>query len=302
MATKIGELVKRAKGDDRSVREYSRQSGVDPAIISKIINGEYTPKKHEIYSKLTSTEAAPRGGVTFKQLVEAAEDTVSYKAGVAAGAAAVTALLGRLGSIPVAGIIMSAREKEQKSGEEKIKKVQNRISKFVALANGVLFSELAKAGVRFQIIAQKYHDILQNDFDTWLSVEDEKFSEILLRYVYLSEEEAEMSFLVENTARRIVESLVFLNRAADRHVCVLTNCKNAFDYLSEWKGKLSYNGFLSAILVDEENVCLSDEVPISVPDGSDDYTFLTSRGQVIDNHTNRIIGFVPIVPDSEEEE
>ena len=31
--------------------------------------------------------------------------------------------------------------------EEKIKKVQTRISKFVALANGVLFSELAKAGV-----------------------------------------------------------------------------------------------------------------------------------------------------------
>lgn len=82
----------------------------------------------------------------------------------------------------------------------------------------------------------------------------------------------------------------------------MTNCKKAFDYLSSWKDRLSYCGFLSVILVDEENVCLSDEASISVPDECEKYTFLTSRGQIVDARTNRIIGIMPIIPDIEEEE
>ena len=62
----VGELVKRAKGDDRSLREYARDSGVDAAIISKIINGTYTPKKPGIYESLTSPQASPRAGVTYR--------------------------------------------------------------------------------------------------------------------------------------------------------------------------------------------------------------------------------------------
>ena len=31
----VGELVKQAKGEDRSLREYARDSGVDAAILSK---------------------------------------------------------------------------------------------------------------------------------------------------------------------------------------------------------------------------------------------------------------------------
>ncbi len=60
----VGELVKRAKGEDRSLREYARDPGVDAAILSKIINGRYIPKKPGIYEALTSRKASPRGGVT----------------------------------------------------------------------------------------------------------------------------------------------------------------------------------------------------------------------------------------------
>ena len=68
----VGELVKRAKGEDRSLREYARDSGVDAAILSKIINGSYIPKKPGIFEALTSPQAAPRGGVTCEQMVAAA--------------------------------------------------------------------------------------------------------------------------------------------------------------------------------------------------------------------------------------
>ena len=41
----LGELVETAKGTDRSLRQYATDSGVDVAIISRIINGLYIPKE-----------------------------------------------------------------------------------------------------------------------------------------------------------------------------------------------------------------------------------------------------------------
>ena len=103
MANKeLGELVRRAKGEDRSLREYAKDSGVDVAVISKIINGSYTPKKPDVFIKLTSPSAAPRGDVTYEQLVKAADSSKSFQAGIAAGLAATTTALAALGGLPVA--------------------------------------------------------------------------------------------------------------------------------------------------------------------------------------------------------
>ena len=81
----VGELVKRAKGADRSLREYARDSGVDAAILSKMINGTYIPKKPGLYEALTSRQAAPRDGVTAQQLIEAAGTSEDYLSGMSAG-------------------------------------------------------------------------------------------------------------------------------------------------------------------------------------------------------------------------
>ena len=83
--TRVGELVRRAKGEDRSLREYARDSGVDASIISKIINGTYIPKKPGIFEALTSLQALPRDGVTYQQLIEAAATSEDYRSGMSAG-------------------------------------------------------------------------------------------------------------------------------------------------------------------------------------------------------------------------
>ncbi len=75
----VGELVKRAKGEDRSLREYARDLGGDAAILSKMINGTYIPKKPGIYEALTGPQAAPRGGVTARELIAAAGRRVQNK-------------------------------------------------------------------------------------------------------------------------------------------------------------------------------------------------------------------------------
>ena len=83
--TSLGEWVRRAKGEDRSLREYARDSGVDAAIISKIINGSYIPKKPGLYEALTSPQAAPRGGVSYQKLMEAAGTSEEYRNGMTTG-------------------------------------------------------------------------------------------------------------------------------------------------------------------------------------------------------------------------
>ena len=81
----VSELVRKAKGDDRSIREYAKDSEVDAAVISKIIKGTYTPKKADVYKKLTKSIAKPRGGVTYQQLVEASNSEKSFQDGLTAG-------------------------------------------------------------------------------------------------------------------------------------------------------------------------------------------------------------------------
>ena len=132
--TSVGELVKRAKGEDRSLREYARDSGVDAAIISKIINGSYIPKKPGLYEALTSLQAAPRGGVSYQQLMEAAGTSEEYRTGMTTGLS--VGVSTSLSEMPSSALIktLKARGIEIESGGaeetsnmkmEDVRKIQN---------------------------------------------------------------------------------------------------------------------------------------------------------------------------------
>ena len=99
----VGELVKQAKGEDRSLREYARDFGVDAAILSKMINGTYLPKKPGIYEALTSPLASPRGGVTLEKMLAAAGATEDFQSGISAGMSA--GMLTALADIPSSSMI-----------------------------------------------------------------------------------------------------------------------------------------------------------------------------------------------------
>lgn len=267
---KIGKLVKKAKGEDRSLREYSRDSGVDAAIISKIINGTYVPKKTDVYRALTSQEASPRGGVTYQQLVEAASSSKSYQAGLLAGMAATEAALLVTGGLPLAalgigtvGMIAGMKSKKQKGDSNYSNNVLNEIQRFVATANGLLFTALASKGVMFHITGKNKDDYSENVFDTYLNISAHEISEYVFRYVYISKEYQNNKYVIENTSRRIIEELIFLNPSKKRKVSVVTNQEEAYEYMLSYKKKLSYNGELSIILVDVSDVKLLKEEYIS---------------------------------------
>lgn len=263
----IGKLVKKAKGDDRSLREYARDSGVDAAVISKIINGTYVPKKTDVYKSLTSQEASPRGGVTYKQLVEAADSSKSYQAGIVAGMAATEAALKAIGGLPIATIGLGAAvaatasslsSAKRKGGTDKADEVINEIQQFVAISNGLIFSALGAKGISFQIKKDR-NDELKNQFDTYLKIDGHEVKEYIFRYVYLSKEHQKIQYIVENTPRRMIEELVFLKPSKERKVTIVTNYPAAFDYMLSYKNKISYNGDLSIMLVDVKRAELHRE-------------------------------------------
>ena len=64
-------LIEKAKGTDRTYMAYARAAGISTAAFTRINNGDYTPTLATM-KKLTSEAAAPRGGVTFEDLMRTA--------------------------------------------------------------------------------------------------------------------------------------------------------------------------------------------------------------------------------------
>ena len=272
MKLSVGELVKRAKGEDRSLREYARDSGVDAAILSKMINGTYIPKKPGLYEALTSPQAAPRGGVTAQELIAAAGTSEDYLNGMSAGMSVGirTALADIPSSVMVKvlqarGISADGGRTEATSAAVKpeemrrIQRLQSETQRFTATANGIILGSLGGKGLTFQLVQTGGAEIDGIRFDTCVRLMNCEVSEYLIRYAFFSEEEAPSPELAKNTVRSMVEELVFLNPRRDRIVSLVTNHPGAYEELCARKDRLSYHGELSVLLFDLERAMLLKE-------------------------------------------
>ena len=268
--TSIGELIRQAKGEDRSLRQYARDSGVDVAIVSKIINGTYIPKKQGIYEALTSPQAAPRGGVTCQQLIAAASTSGEYRSGVSAGmtvgalatlsdipsSAMIKILQARGIAVDSSGLSEAARSALKPEDARRIQRLQSDIQRFTATANGIILGSLGRKGLTFQLIHTDRTEVDRVPFDTCVKLMNHAISDFLIRYVFISDEEALSLPLAVNTVRRAVEELVFLKPAGNRAAAVVTNHHEAYDNLCAYKNRLSYNGELAAILFDPDRAMI----------------------------------------------
>ena len=268
MSNKLGSLVKKAKGEDRSLREYARDSGVDAAIISKMITGSYVPKSAKIYQALTSAEAAPRGGVSFDKLMKASNHAKDFQAGLKAGLSATGRISGYSGSSLIDSEITGTTiVKDPIATKKKIGSIKeatdyiNQVQSFVATSNGLLFKSLGEHNIPFTIKARE-HSGLNNQYDTWLSIEKEQISEYLLRYAYFPSIFEETQY-VENMFKILIGELIFLKPTPQRKVSILVNSKVAFESIVKFEDKLSYNGELTIVLVDTKNTKLLKETYLS---------------------------------------
>lgn len=273
----VGELVKRAKGEDRSLREYARDCGVDAAILSKMINGTYIPKKTGIYEALTNPQASPRGGVTFAQMIAAANASEDFRNGMSAGMSA--GMLTALQDIPSSSMIKVLQARGIAAGgrggseplssvvkpEEirRIQRIRSEAQRFTAIANGIILGSLGKKGLTFQLVHADGEEIDGIRFDTCVKLMNHEISEYLIRYAFISDEEDASPMLAISTMRRMIEELVFLKPQRARITAVVTNHPGAYENLCACKDQLSYNGELSVLLFDLERAMLLKEEYIS---------------------------------------
>lgn len=273
----LKELVKIAKGNDRTIKEYARDSGVDAAVISKIMAGKYIPKKTSVYESLTSTKACPRGGITYNQLVKAAKSSKSYEEGMIEGLKAMAKVLGAIGNTPISSLskspyvaggqlasllgelaIESFVDSKSKPSEKEDKAL-NEIQRFSATANGIVYGKLGQKGFVFSPSSNEEIGVTEKSIDTYLKIQNQDIEEYILRYFFLNDADRKEPFLVRNAARQMIEELIFLKPNSKRKISIVANCKEAYEELSKYKDTLSYKGTLSVILICLDKVTLEKE-------------------------------------------
>jgi hypothetical protein len=145
----------------------------------------------------------------------------------------------------------------------RIQRLQSEKQRFTATANGIILGSLGKKGLTFQLVHTDGTEVDSVRFDTCVRLMDHDVSEYLIRYAFISEEEAVSPALAENTVRRMIEELVFLKPSRDRIVSVVTNHPGAYEDLCACKDSLSYNGELSVLLFDLERARILKEEYLS---------------------------------------
>ena len=150
------------------------------------------------------------------------------------------------------------------AGEVRIKgKPVRNTTPNAAIANGIILGKLGGKGLAFQLVHTDGAEVDGVRFDTCLRLMNHEVSEYLIRYAFISEEEALSPALAENTVRSMVEELVFLKPCRERIVSVVTNHPGAYEVLCACKDRLSYHGELTALLFDLDRAMLLKEEYLS---------------------------------------
>lgn len=283
---RLSQLVSQAKGEDRTLREYARDSGVDSAIISKMISGTYIPKKPDTFLRLTSVDAAPRGGVTYEQLVSAADDSRAFQAGMTAGRAVTNAVLSAFGAFPLVAVASSAtavsesikqKKKENSESEddyiytkEKLEKYFKKQKQFQAIALGIIVSTLVKKSITCQVGNVKELNLLGGAPDEFLKLSNQSISEWWLSF-WAKDEQMDESPIVPKAIRAESKISHYAVTPADskRKASIVVDDPSLFDALCVFKGQTSYRGNLSAVLIDTANVEIVKEVYLAHYDEAD---------------------------------
>lgn len=273
MSSDIGELVLKAKGN-RSYREYQRDSGVDAAIISKIVKGTYIPRKIDTYKKLAS---CADNGVTYEELIEAANFSKEYKSGLTAGVETAQMALGVVGlasmaMFPGMGTLLIGLAKAsslmKKSVEEtqNVKNAEKGLQRFCSVSDKIILSQLALNGISVQQLESSDVRIFENEFDTYFHVNDRHYMKLIIRHLYVAENVN--VDIIKETTKLYVAELMFSKEEKLQNIAIVTKSEEAFSVLKGIAGRLSFKGNLIAMLIDDMNFELKEQIVLSTFDNT----------------------------------
>ena len=280
--TELTNLIETAIGDDRTVRDYAKAADVSYTTIYRILNGETIPTR-KVMRKLTSFEAAPRGGVTYEQLCNATEiayaessfsssEIAAMLAGVAALGAAASGPIGWGVSIASLSAFSALRElKKSPKAQDKLVPDYNETltdeqKLYLRKINAIIISGLARSALKFRI-AENHAD---KPDEIRIQIEDGpitgwNFNVLMVNNDLLSEN-------AESLVKILLSQYSLLEPNSEAKYSLVVSDDVSFENIIKFKGKISLKTNLSVIQVDIEHFNIAREEYIctfsdSDPDG-----------------------------------
>lgn len=233
--------LEKAKGDDRSWAQYAKDADVASTSFTKLFYNTHCVTE-KFLKKITSESAAPRNGVTFGSLIKTIKDFADNNPNIA-----VEQKLPRLFI------------DEGWGGCEDLRYI-------------LLSVIMSKFGLRKDVeyINSSDNSVIANYTVTGYS--RDSFKNLIL--VYPSRE------VVRDPYTRLLP-LMAMPVSCDCKYSLLIPTQQEYDFFLSVKGKIPYNGYLSIILVDGNNIVKEDYISCCAKDGEEDIRKFTESYRLI---------------------
>lgn len=236
---KFYEMLDIAKGE-RSLRQYALDAGVSPAHLYRLRREEYLPSA-KIINALTSEEAAPRGNITTADLMIA----IGYQDE-------------NIKIIPSYAINI-----ENDKDREKRREIKKRALEYSTAVEGVILKELLAKEIDINLMdleKQNSKDRFLFKPDIALSIKNQSIKEWFFEIKYFDSNSVKN---IDQIAKLIMGELTFTEPQKDRKISIVLNYEDIYNYFINLKNAISYQGELSAILMDEDSLGIVEEKYLS---------------------------------------
>ena len=244
---RLVELLKLAKGENRTFATYAREAGISQAAITRIVNGDYVPSPKTIM-KLTSEAAKPQGGVTYEEMMKA----IGYS----------------LQEYPV--LVVKNEDVSEKtndadndiiiSGDAKRRDdIRQRRQDFEKKGISLIYTTLIEKEILFKKNNEQNVSYKDSPYSFWhpdlaLELIEQPISEWLFEFRYLP-----FDRISRMDAYLALGRTMLINLKDTSKLTYVTNNVNLFQFLKRFDHSVSYRGEISVALIDIENMVITEE-------------------------------------------
>ncbi|WP_310605296.1 hypothetical protein [Anaerosporobacter sp.] len=225
-------MITKAKGSDRTMKEYALQAGMGTSSLSMIVSGK---RKASIknFQVLTSDAAKPRNGVTFEELVSAA------------GFVSIV-------NNPLSDVVFLTESDEDADIEQRF----NHQKELEIISSGVIQRVLSTKGYIFEVTTPRTKwyspslaiELKEADKGWWFDVNT---------FINVEEE------LLMPKLQQILTRLLTAQPDFNRTITVIVDIEEAYDKLEALAGELAYKGDLSVAYLNRQYMRFEKEKYLS---------------------------------------
>lgn len=271
---KFGEKLKNRRLEKKMTQEeVAEKVGISRRAYISYEQDDVRPRNRDTYSKLAVVL-----GCNINYLL------MDDDAALMTGALAATSLFGRaIGTVsfpPVGAIaaltamagIMQNSKKEKESDEEPISykngnllQYEKKQKKFQAIAMGIIYSTLTSLGIVYQPEINKNIDELSGTPDEVISLSAGIIKNWWFSFWAKDEDiDAKVTISATNRAAVMISRYVTMPKNKERKISIVVDDIELYKAICKFKNHNSYNGNLSVIFIDQENVKLEKEEFIAI--------------------------------------